>query len=325
MAENFMTFHSILRQEINIRKNGIKNDINSNNQTTLNEGNQLSNILVKNDFENSKNFYGNGEVFYNFDKKTFIKNINGMTKFFIALGTLDSRFDDEQILGKKTILHYVHIPSTLPKNKNVLLNNDENMLPVKNEIINENNDVNYNKKNDFTSIKQLYVGDTFLLHSDWIESQQSETLINTENYKNIDTKLFDDKIILEKNENVNEKLFISGKVNNNKNENFLKISQEEIIRVNDQKSGIKTKNSTNYLRIHDETLLENENVKESENVNENKNIKKNVNAVCVKFMGNIGGLWPTPQVRTCYPFRTYSSLLLSFFLFWIILLVLLRD
>ena len=316
MAENFMTLHSILRENNNSIKKILKNKINLNNQTASNIDNKLPNIVVKNHIENYRSFQGtgNGEVFYNFDKKKFIKNINGMTKFFIALGTLDSRYDEEQVVEKKRVLHYIHIPSTIPIDENIFSHKNENMLKIKNEIINSNNNFDNNKnhsykkattprwKSEFTSIMNLVAGDTFLLHSNWIESQQSEMLINNENYQINDANILDNKNT--KKINQNEKLFISGKINNNKNKNFLKFLDKEITKTNDSKLKIKIANSTRYLRIEEKILIE----KEKEKEKENRSTEKNDNTVCVKYMGNIGGLWPTPQARTFHSYRTYLPL-----------------
>ena len=101
MAENFMTHHSIRRKIINDEKNSsIKN--------------RKNNISEKNDTSREEN---DSEVFFNFDNKKFIKSLNGMTKFFVALGSLDSRsqnFNDT----KTNILHYVHIPNTVRTSTN---------------------------------------------------------------------------------------------------------------------------------------------------------------------------------------------------------------
>ena len=307
-----MTSHSILRENKNSFKKILKNKINLNNQTASNIDNQLSNIVVKNHRENFRNFQGNGEVFFNFDKKKFIKNINGMTKFFIALGTLDSRYDEEQVVEKKRVLHYIHIPTTIPIEENIFFHRNEN--ENKNENINSNNNFDNNKNHsykkvipnrrnsEFTSIKNLVPGDTFLLHSNWIESQQSEILFNNENYQINEANIHDSNNT--KKINQNEKLFISGKINNNKNKKFLKFSDEEIKKVNDLKLKLKIANSTRYLRMEGNVLIEETKEKEKDN----GSMEKNDNTVCVKYMGNIGGLWPTPQARTCHSYRTYHFL-----------------
>ena len=98
-------------------------------------------------------------------------------------------------------------------------------------------------------------------------------------------------------------------MNNNKNEKFIKISQ------NDQNLEIKAEYS-----INDDTNNNNLRVQE-DIVGENKNknlVTGDSSAVCVKYMGSIGGLWPTPQVRSCHTIRTYS--LSYFFLMLIVLL-----
>lgn len=259
MAENFMSAHSILRQEKMKNKNENTSNISITN--IQNENNEFRN-----------NVYGYGEVYYNFDKKKFVKNINGMTKLFIALGTLDSRYDNKKNMEKKNLLHYVHIPLNVPKEKKKILNKNEDVIKIEGDITNENDnkdDKNIKLHTDFTSMKNLIAGDTFLLHSNWIESQQSEILFNVEN--------------IAVNENV--KLFIAGQINNNKNENFIEIYRHEGLERDYQNSTT----NTNNLRILKEII--------GKNVNK-ISVGGNNNAVCVKYMGSIGGLWPTPQVRT---------------------------
>lgn len=296
MAENFMSAHSILRQE------KIKNK--TENENTLNG--TIENIIENNGFD----LHGNGEVFYNFDKKKFVRSINGMTKFLIALGTLNSRFDNEKNSEKKTILHYVHIPVNIPKEKKKLLDNKNyNVRKIESDVKSEidNKDNSEMKLNtELTSMKNLIAGDTFLLHSNWIESQQSEILNDVEIKKKNKHNFLSDKNTIEKIKNKNEKLFISGKINNNKNEKFIKISQ------NDQNLEIKAEYS-----INDDTNNNNLRVQE-DIVGENKNknlVTGDSSAVCVKYMGSIGGLWPTPQVRSCHTIRTYS---LSYFFLMLI-------
>ena len=290
MAENFMSAHSILRQE----KKRTENLNNNNSNTTI------TNIIQNNAFEN---VYGNGVVYYNFDKKKFVKSINGMTKLFIALGTLDSRYDNKKNMEKKNLLHYVHIPLNIPKEKKKTLNKNENVIMIESDVTTENDDKdNKNKKlhTDFTSMKNLIAGDTFLLHSNWIESQQYEVLSVYEKKKENDHNSFDSY-----RQSKNEKLFISGEINNNKNENFIQIYRDEY--TGGEKHQKNTSNSNN-LRILEEIEGKNE------NKNKNKNsVQRNNNAVCVKYMGSIGGLWPTPQVRTCNPIRTYTPLLYVFY------------
>ena len=108
-----MTAHSSKRQHMKRMSNVFRNEKNLSNQVT--DRNELSRTSDKNEIGNRifQNSDGNGEVFLNFDKKKFVKNINGMTKFFIALGVLDSRFDNDQISDQETILHYIHIPLNL--------------------------------------------------------------------------------------------------------------------------------------------------------------------------------------------------------------------
>ena len=110
MAENFLTAHSIIREQ-KIAEYNLKIEQNS----TINIDDKIQ----------SKRNFGHGEVFYNFDKKKFVGKLNGFTKLLIALGTLNSPFDNfySNYTDKKNILHYVYITPTLRTSNHLMKEN----------------------------------------------------------------------------------------------------------------------------------------------------------------------------------------------------------
>ena len=263
MAENFMAQHSILREK-NILENSIKKNTSSTITINSNNNNNVSN----------NNIFSHKEVFYNFDKKKFIGKLNGFTKFLISLGTLNSPNDNfySKKIDEKNILHYVYIPSIVRTTNEVSQKKKEENLKIfdESELFDKKNDFNTDKN---FNLNNLISGDTFLLKSKWIESQQTEIL--SQNNKN---------------------LFISGKLNLNKNQNFNNFycgnEEKKKIRKSDNKTMIieNKNNDISSVSITSSSSLS------SLSSLSSSSSSSSSSSVCVKFIDHVGGVWPTTQV-----------------------------
>ena len=131
---------------------------------------------------------------------------------------------------------------------------------------------------------KLVAGDTFLLEPFFLEIQQTENLLFSKK-ENI-AKLFVSGIINDKKNNFFPPGILQTNLMNKKQKNT-SIKSEFTSNNTSKTSEIDTKSGTLSLRVND--------INYSKEVNTNS-----VNSVCVKFMGNIGGNWPTPQVRHSY-------------------------
>jgi hypothetical protein len=267
MAENFMTEHSKIRKKRNTQP--------IYNGTTINLNISHSMNFVT---ENIGKAQKNDEVYYNFDKEKFIGNLNGMTKFFVALGSLDSRLVVGNIESRKE-LHYVHIPRFVRTGENFLKLNSAESL----------------RKGLNFDLEELNYGDTFYLESNWIILQQSELLS-----KNIKT----------------EKKFINGIINTNKDKNFKKDEKEKLIK----QSSVITFNENKTTEKKDENdgkivryLVDTSNIVFPSNTDADTESLRIGPSVCVKYMGTLGGHWPTPQVNILPP---------NYFFYCIVLFVL---
>lgn len=251
-----MTHHSIRRKKI---KDKIISAIKKEKSFSV----EVIDDLLPSDYS---------EVFFNFDNEKFIKSLNGMTKFFVALGSSDFTSQINPNKTKINILHYVHVPNNVrtPEIKTLRQNGKFNT--------------------DYIGFSKFVVGDTFMLQSNSLESQQTENLSFTEK------------------ENV-EKLFVSGVINSKKNAFFVhEIKQNNLMykKYQNTETFIDNEFASNKTSKMEEapSKFDTKSRTLSKAINNtilndfNTNNKKS--AVCVKFMGNIGGNWPTPQVRYLY-------------------------
>jgi hypothetical protein len=272
MAENFMTEHSKIRKKRNVGPIYVEPIYNKTNTTTTYVNTSLAIKFFTGNIEPQK--IEDEEVYYNFDKEKFIGNLNGMTKFFVALGSLDSRLFKGNLESKKE-LHYVHIPRFVSTTENIL----------------ESSSVDSLRKELNFDLKKLNYGDTFYLESNWVKLEQSELLSN-----NVKTeKKFVNGIINRSNAKKDKKLLIQSTVINSNEKNSTEKkdkNSEKIVRYLDNNSNIDSLSNTH---------IEDIGVRPS---------------VCVKYMGNLGGNWPTPQVRT---FTPLNFLLIMFYLFLFVL------
>ena len=285
MAENFLTAHSIIREK-NINEYNSKNKLNSTINIAEKKNSGKTQTIKKS---------GHGEVFYNFDKKKFVGKLNGFTKFLIALGTLNSPFDNfySNYTDEKNILHYIYITSTVRTSNQLMKSN----------IFEDKNDNQF----DF-NLNNLVIGDTFLLESKFIESQQTEIL---------STKI-----------NKIEKFFTSGKIVVGKKNNFLPLESSvknfknfdeffnnsvKIIKINDEKKEEKNNKINIVTDINIKNNINKNDFNKNDFTNDDKN--KRVSSVCVQFAGHIGGTWPTVQVCKLKIEKKYNSII-SFFYFW---------
>ena len=255
MAENFLTAHSIIREK-NIAEYNLK--IEQNSTINIDDKNYSGKIQSKRNF-------GHGEVFYNFDKKKFVGKLNGFTKLLIALGTLNSPFDNfySNYTDNKNILHYVYVTPTVRTGNNLM---KENVYEDKND-----------NKFDF-NLNNLVIGDSFLLKSKFIESQQTEIL---------STKI-----------NKIENFFTSGKITVGSNNEILSqiSSLRNLDELSDKTENLINKNEEKTEEKHDtKNILTDLSMKNKLN-NDNKDKDIKTASLCVKFAGHIGGVWPTPQV-----------------------------
>ena len=263
-----MTEHSKIRKKTN--KQSVSN------QTTVNTY-MSNNTIFTTENHGSDQKIGNEEVYYNFDKEKFIGNLNGMTKFFVALGSLDSRLDSVNLETKKE-LHYVHIPRFVRTSENKLKSNLEGRV--------REGDINF----DFNNLNS---GDTFVLESKWIKVEQSELIAN-----NIKTEKKFINGIINRNNNIRDKKDnIKIKDKNGKMLLFTHVlfnKNNSIEKINENNTDIK-KNFDQYSNNNNNIYNNNVNYVRDSN-NDNDNNVKSVASVCVKYMGSLGGIWPTPQV-----------------------------
>jgi hypothetical protein len=266
MAENFMTEHSKIR-----KKKYVEPIYYETNATTTNVNTSLAIKFFTGNIEPQK--IEDEEVYYNFDKEKFIGNLNGMTKFFVALGSLDSRLFTGNLESKKEF-HYVHIPRFVSTHENFL----------------ESSSVDRVRKGLNFDLKKLNYGDTFYLESNWVKLEQSELLSNS-----IKT----------------EKKFVNGIINRNDAKKDKKLLiQSTVITSNER-------NSTEKKDKNNEKIVQNFNNNSNINSLSNTDIDDRVRpSVCVKYMGTLGGNWPTPQVRT-FTFLIFSLVMFRFFCFFL--------
>ena len=322
MAENVMAQHSILR-----------------------ESNRLANI---------SSLQTAGQVFYNFDNKRFVAQLNGVTKLLVALGTIGAVFPNkmedvnEEILReipyekKVKVLHYTHIPlsSSLVvadgiKEYSVLHNT------LRNVSIHHSSSTYQKLKNKYLldaklqsnlKVQDLIMDDVFLLPFNVIETQQSEII-----WPIAGTSLF---ITGTPSQGAGHRI-VREYVHEN-NEDSITNKTSTVVAIQDRIKGdlsvssdtISIQSSVRYFRrnlmnesnifIHSDVmdkrlqngvnsdtiynLLDGNSNETKQNNNEkdytrrvtksskNTSFKKLVSDVCVKFMGTIGGEWPTPQV-----------------------------
>jgi DNA-dependent RNA polymerase auxiliary subunit epsilon len=209
MAETFMTQHSVLRK---------KNQLRNKNE---------------NKSEDKKNLK-NHEMFYNFDNINFIKQLNGVTKLMVALGTIESPYNNKNY-QKNTKLNYIYMPVN---------------------IIKEKNSKTFNEKKNFEININFVYGDTFMLDNISVMSKQVELLHPLINDTN--------------------KLFINAKFESRVRRN-LKNNNDSI--KNMSKIDSKIEKISSVVPISSASTS---------------------NPVCVKYLGSIGGIWPTPQVEFVY-------------------------
>ena len=300
-----MTHHSILR-EINQKEfilsktanNTIKNNNNNNNE------NKIENKIEKsseNKNEKSRGFdgenagFGQGHIIYNFDKKQFLRKLNGFTKFLIAIGTINSPnekniFSNSGNFGS-SVLHYVHIPTIVrtaidqKDNKNDYNNNRGQYLKNKNK-----------KDYFFLDLNNLVRGDTFLVQNSMILEHEIEVMYPIK-------------------KEINE-LFIGGKINNefnNQNFNLFSNSPNYLGEINiniynrDNRTQITNLNSINK-KTHKNTIEINAEISSvspastgfsnSPGIGSAGFSDSSSSSVCVRFGGHVGGLWPSPQVNS---------------------------
>ena len=76
-------------------------------------------------------------------QKKFVGKINGFTKFLIALGTLNSPYDEKIKITNSTILHYVHIPNIVRTHMQKTIRKNEQKNVVSSAIDNDGNNLEY--------------------------------------------------------------------------------------------------------------------------------------------------------------------------------------
>ena len=181
MAENFMTAHSSLRQA------GRLAAINSTDVA--------------------------GEVYYNFDNPRFVKELNGVTKLIVALGTVGSLvpvggsladpYSEVPLNRRIKALHYAYIPphTRLGDGRVPTVSGQRGSLGDVNDTTTTSGSTSSSHSRSSTlgsgsgrtgvthpnpshptdvglgvKISDLRPGDTFLLRHEWVQSQQSEVL-----------------------------------------------------------------------------------------------------------------------------------------------------
>ena len=284
MAENFLTAHSIIREK-NTDEYNLNNKVNSTINIDEKKYSGKTQIRKKS---------GHGEVFYNFDKKKFVGKLNGFTKLLIALGTLNSPFDNfySNYTDEKNILHYIYITPTVRTSNQLMSNN----------IFEDKNDNQF----DF-NLNNLVIGDSFLLESKFIESQQTEILSTKIN--RIEKFFTSGKIVFGKN---NKFLPPLSSVKNFENFDEFSESTENIIKLNDEKK----EENNNKIKFVTDIKMKN-NFNENDFNNDDKN--KKVASVCVRFAGHIRGTWPTVQVCK-FKIKNKKIRLYDFFLLFLLII-----